>query len=434
MRMNWAFLTAVLIVALAGVAFGGIVYMRDGGKHEGVVRKEGETVFIETTEGVVEVSAEDVIYIAGMPLDNLELDDQTSGGSTSAPAQQAAPADDSSVKTPIREASSSHAAYMVIPLYGAVGGEAHVDTLAKCFNVASAQRASLVILHIDSDGGLVGMKEEILDLLREKKQEFRIVAYVTEANSAAAVIALICDEIVMAPQGVIGGCVPSSRGADGAPEVIAKRLAAEYADVRAIAKEGGHNSLLAEAMINCDMVLSYNETEDGLELVKGKGDMVIKGAGEILNLSAQEAATYALALGVAGSVDEIKDHIGLDSWAEASRRGYAIQTSWEKELADAMDVTASGNALTTEPASTGEEGTSTAEVAPADMYYTVEESGGRFTVVFHNSPLGKYEWQVPNLHGIYIKPTEDKKHYISVSGWQGKVEHVRWDRKDVPAK
>jgi hypothetical protein len=67
------------------------------------------------------------------------------------------------------------------------------------------------------------------------------------------------------------------------------------------------------------------------------------------------------------------------------------------------------------------------------MYYTVEESGRQWAIVIHNSPLGKYECAVPDLNGIYIRATDDKKHQISVLAFQGKVEEVKWNDKDVSA-
>jgi len=63
--MTRKFLVIILLVAgWSSMAAGDIVYMRDGSKHEGVVRQEGEIVFVETSDGVVELPADQVVYIS----------------------------------------------------------------------------------------------------------------------------------------------------------------------------------------------------------------------------------------------------------------------------------------------------------------------------------------------------------------------------------
>ncbi len=55
-------LMLLLVAVWVCLAPGDIVYMRNGDKHEGVMREEDGRVFIETDSGVVEVAAEDVVY------------------------------------------------------------------------------------------------------------------------------------------------------------------------------------------------------------------------------------------------------------------------------------------------------------------------------------------------------------------------------------
>ncbi len=338
MKLFCKLVIVFLVVAQSGPAIGDVVYTRDGGRHEGEVRKEENTVFIETADGTVEVRTEDVVYISVVAPPVAEEEQPDSENTSDEAAADSAPTPDDQATDGPASTPTAHADYFVIPIYGTIGVEAHVDTLVKCFNVAAIQDASVIILHIKSGGGFVDAKNEILALLREKKKDFRIVAYVTEAHSAAAIIALLCDEIVMAPQGAIGSCVPYTTAEDGTPENIeAKFLAIEMAEIRAIAEEGGHNPLLAEAMINYEMVLGRNETDDGIELVRGEGEEVIKSAEAILNLTAQEAVTYGLAIATTAELLDIKDHIAIESWTETSQRGIIIQRQWEQELSDALE-------------------------------------------------------------------------------------------------
>ena len=70
----------------------------------------------------------------------------------------------------------------------------------------------------------------------------------------------------------------------------------------------------------------------------------------------------------------------------------------------------------------------------AQMTYTVDQSGGGISVIIHNTPFGDYVFPVTNLNGIHMGATKDNNHYVSVSAWEGKVERVSWDKKEVPPR
>lgn len=69
------------------------------------------------------------------------------------------------------------------------------------------------------------------------------------------------------------------------------------------------------------------------------------------------------------------------------------------------------------------------------MYYVLEKKNEAYSAVFFNTPIGDtYEVSIPDLNGIYIRTTENKKHYIAVEAFAGKLEYVSWDKKKVPSK
>ena len=79
-------LCLLLVAAWACLAPGDIVYTRGGGRHEGTVRREGETVFVETDAGeVVEIPADQVLYISTSSLADLP-EGPADDGETSPPA------------------------------------------------------------------------------------------------------------------------------------------------------------------------------------------------------------------------------------------------------------------------------------------------------------------------------------------------------------
>jgi hypothetical protein len=237
------------------------------------------------------------------------------------------------------DAERSGLTYFVIPIRGQIGREAHVNSLRKCFNIANARNPDVVVLHFDSGGGSIASRDEIIEFIREKKEEFRLVAYVTEAGSAAAAIALLCDEIIMEPGSYIGGCVPFYVDGWGDVRVNEKWLSMDKATLRSLAQEGGHDPLLAEAMIEADMALRYVKNGDGsVELYRnGNAGVCVKERGKIASFSPDQAVKLGLAIGQVETLDKAHELLGFDDWERVAQDGETIQSQWEKELDDAAD-------------------------------------------------------------------------------------------------
>ncbi len=94
---------------------------------------------------------------------------------------------------------------VVIPLSGEVD-DFNRSSLEKRFAAAKAEGAQVVILKIDTYGGLVTAGLDISRFIKNQTQ-LHTIAYVdTKAISAGAMIAMACNEIVMADDAVIGDC------------------------------------------------------------------------------------------------------------------------------------------------------------------------------------------------------------------------------------
>jgi membrane-bound serine protease (ClpP class) len=125
----------------------------------------------------------------------------------------------------------------------------------KRFDQAKAAGAKVVIVDIDTYGGLV---TSALDLSRYLKSQtgVRTIAYVGEkAISAGAMIALACDEIVMAPGAQLGDCAPIATDRWGGVQSLgdAERAKTEspiLADFADSARGNGYDPLLAQAMVS----------------------------------------------------------------------------------------------------------------------------------------------------------------------------------------
>src|SRR5687767_9559812 len=82
------------------------------------------------------------------------------------------------------------------------------DRPFRRFAKARKLGATTVILRIDTYGGLVTAGLDISRFLK-RQDDLRVIAFVDDkAISAGAMIALACDEIVMAPGSTIGNAAP----------------------------------------------------------------------------------------------------------------------------------------------------------------------------------------------------------------------------------
>lgn len=128
--------------------------------------------------------------------------------------------------------------------------------LYRKLEVARGMGADLVVIEIDSPGGMLDPSLKIAAHLRDI-QWARTVAYIPrEALSGGAIVALGCDEIIMHPQAKIGDAGPIYMNEGGlfehAPEKIRTHLARH---VRDLAESKGRSPALAEAMVDKDLIV-----------------------------------------------------------------------------------------------------------------------------------------------------------------------------------
>jgi membrane-bound serine protease (ClpP class) len=179
---------------------------------------------------------------------------------------------------------------------------------------AMEDKADLLILDMETNGGRVDTTEEIINVLNQFKG--RTITYVDrKAFSAGAFIAVATQQIYMAPQSVIGAAaplimVPGTGPADMPQTMEAKMTSGIRALVRANAEKNGYNVEVVEAMIDKNKELKL----DG-EVLNEKG--------QILTLTDKQAEKKygnppkpLLSSGTVASVDALLQNLG---YAEARR-------------------------------------------------------------------------------------------------------------------
>jgi membrane-bound serine protease (ClpP class) len=126
----------------------------------------------------------------------------------------------------------------------------------RVLDQAAAAGAAAVVLEVNTFGGRVDAAVLIRDTLLRSR--VRTVAFVNKrAISAGALIALAAETIAMADGGTIGAATPVQMGAPGSPAqpVAEKTVSYMRKEFRATAESRGRPPLLAEAMVDADVVI-----------------------------------------------------------------------------------------------------------------------------------------------------------------------------------
>jgi hypothetical protein len=215
--------------------------------------------------------------------------------------------------------------YYVIPLHGEVGATVLASALKKSLNDAALRKPTVVVLDIDSPGGLVAEAERIIEIIHHYNKQMRLVAFTDQDLSAAAILSLSVREIYVKPTSTIGAATSFVPGEPNlSPEVQEKMQSAWRAVARNSAEEGGHDPLLADAMIDNNIEL-HLETVDGKPVVKeGPGDHELCRMGQILTLTSHEAVECGLAVGDAEDYTELGQKLGLADWTECKGLGTVL--------------------------------------------------------------------------------------------------------------
>ena len=207
------------------------------------------------------------------------------------------------------------------------------DGIEKRFAAARGAGATVIILDMHTPGGLVTSGLDISSFIKSQT-DLHTIAYInTHAYSAGTMIALACNEIVMAPSAAIGDCAPIAIDDSGRLQALpaAERAKIEspiLADFADSARRNGYDPKLAEAMVDVRRVVYYVQNADGTrrfvdgdeyaELKKDGWTSVagvkepVDSATTLLTVQTAEAQALGLARGVAPSIDALAQQRDLE--------------------------------------------------------------------------------------------------------------------------
>jgi len=225
---------------------------------------------------------------------------------------------------------------VVIALHGEVDDYTR-DSLFRNFDQARRLGARTVILDLDTPGGLVTAGLDISRFLR-RQDDLHVIAYVRDkAYSAGAMIAVACNEIVMAPDAVVGDCAPIVFNTDGHldPMPAAERAKAQSPivnDFDASATRNGYDRQLLEAMVITERVVHWVQSPTGQRRfvdAKEYADLTAKGwkpvdgvpnpvdgPETLLTVETSEAMKLGIARAIAASPEALAQERGMTVLAD----------------------------------------------------------------------------------------------------------------------
>jgi membrane-bound serine protease (ClpP class) len=196
----------------------------------------------------------------------------------------------------------------VVPINGTIDlGLAPFVT--RALDEAAAAQAAAVVLEINTLGGRVDAALLIRDALLETAVP--TVAFVNKrAISAGALIALGAQTIAMTEGATIGAATPVQIGADGAGAAGEKTVSYMRKEFRATAESRGRPPLIAEAMVDADVVIPG-----------------VSEKGKLVTLTTTEALAHQVADIRADTLGAVLRHLAL---GDAELRRASI--NWAEQL------------------------------------------------------------------------------------------------------
>ena len=166
-------------------------------------------------------------------------------------------------------------------------------TTKKAIEEAHAQNADLILVHMNTYGGLV----DAADSIRTKILNSQIPVWVfidNNAASAGALIAIACDSIFMNPVASMGAATVVDQEGKPVPDKYQSYMRSW---MRATAEANGRDPDIAQAMVDPDIS------------IPGVVD-----SGKVLTLTTSEAIEFGFCDGEANNIREIFEQSGIDDY------------------------------------------------------------------------------------------------------------------------
>ncbi len=226
----------------------------------------------------------------------------------------------------------------ILPLDGMVGVGLRHEEMEEVEKVAdSFGPGQIIVLRINSNGGLVIEGDKIGVSLMRIKQKHRLVSWIEKAISGGAFTAVHADEMYFMPEAALGSITMLS----GQTEVAAVREDWKARVAEAVAV-GGRDPKIGPAMVHSAVELSYDKDPKTGKVTfynDYKHEFKLSSNTENLDFSAATAEHSGFSEGTAATEADLFKALGVDDADrfEINDAGKKIAAKWQKLIKGAHD-------------------------------------------------------------------------------------------------
>lgn len=327
----WTLLALALAVGLGAAqpAQADTLYLNDGRVLEGRVEREGEgfIYFVIVAGGI-----EHMELFTTAQIKKLERDEDA----PEKPANPSGAQANSNVSA--RTIPDGATRVTFISLEEMVGPFLNADALRHSVELVKDEKPDIIVLVVNSGGGALTEVQPLSDLIhKELKKDYRVVAWIRSAISAAAMTSLNCEEIYMMREGNIGAAVAFMQTGSGTKALEGEELEQVLVLGERISSRGKRNPLILRAM-QVWMELSCDIDENGIvtwyDNLNGK--YIVNPKDRILTLNAVDAEKYGLSRGTADTKEELARLMGLTEWVEVGFKADEYQQQFRANVKTAQ--------------------------------------------------------------------------------------------------
>lgn len=233
--------------------------------------------------------------------------------------------------------TSGHPGVFYLPMEGTLGiGLRNEELIAIAEEADKYGPGQIIVLMIDSPGGLVIEGDEIHETFKKWKHKHRFVAWIRKAISGGAFTALHCDEIYFMSVGSLGAITMF----DPSGSIKGERLQAWLRKCSEVAEMGGRSGIPVRSMIDFTKVTSYDRDEKTGKVTwydSTQGEFLLSSGTENLTFNAQNALHSGFSDGTADTEAELAVLLGIGEWKEVNDSGRRLHKDWQATIKRCLD-------------------------------------------------------------------------------------------------
>ncbi len=226
----------------------------------------------------------------------------------------------------------------ILPVDGMVGVGLRHNEMEAIEKVAdSFGEGQLIILRVNSNGGLVIEGDQIEKTLQRLRTKHRLISWIEKAISGGAFTGVQAEEVYFLPTGSLG----SITMIQGLTAVTGAANEYWMQNLERVMEENGHEKHLGRCMVNKEYELSYDKDPETGKVTWYKtleGEFDLSDANENLDFNASNAEHCGFSKGTAATLPDLMRIVGWpEGTYEVNKEGQAIYERWQRTMSQCKE-------------------------------------------------------------------------------------------------